>query len=135
MANYTGEGDSIEGKKISTFTRRQALQAHLRINGKGYFKYSCKINAKSKIEEKLDEGKPILFLNSSLNVGDQVSGDAIELYSTDMLTFKKESNYSSKHGIQKCFTKKYGASQIKIPFRFAAEKPSVAENPSKPLLQ
>jgi hypothetical protein len=119
---FINRGETIEGKRIAIKTRKQTLQTSVEIDNIGRcFKYLCQKNANASITEELDIKVSKFSEKSHLDINDSVSGDSIDLYSSDKLQFTKEANYSSKHGIQSSETKQYGCAQIRIPFRFALE--------------
>ena len=123
---FVNHGDTIEGKRIDIKTRKQTLQTSVEIDDVGRcFKYLCQIHATASITEKLDldikTKDEKIKSNIHLEVDDCISGDSIDVYTLDRLKFSKEANYSHKHGIQSSETKRYGRSQIRIPFRFALE--------------
>lgn len=119
---FINQGDTIEGKRLDIKTRKQTLQTSIEIKDIGRcFKYLCQKNVNASVAEELKEKVAKFADDSHLNLNDNIRGDSVDLYSLTRLQFSKESNYSSKHGIQYSETKKYGCAQIRIPFRFTLE--------------
>lgn len=100
MAKFINSGDSIEAEKSLINTRKTTLKGSINKKGKSLFKYKCQKHSKVEITEELNP-KVCLFKNSSsLNMGDILEADIIEVLAIKILNFSKESNFSSTHGIQ-----------------------------------
>ena len=117
MTKLIYKDNSIEGKKIEITTRKVIPQNIVKINEIRFFKHLCKKNVKATIKEELEPKKYKLFKKSKLDRGDEVTGDTISIYADSLLEFKKEANYSSRHGIQTSTTKRFGCAEIQTPFR------------------
>lgn len=131
MTDFVNMHDSIQGQRVKIATRKNVLQAHIRIPEIGNcFKYLCSQHAEATIEIESTSITYKHFQNVSLRSGDSVHGESLDLISCCRLNFNYAPNYSNVHGIQVGFTKKFGAAQIKKPFRrfLNTPQPKIIEN-------
>lgn len=120
MKKYIAQGESIEGEDILIKTRKISPKNPVNDSKLGIlFYYKSSKHCISEILKGISE--PIRDKNSHIDPGDCLEADVIEVYSVTRLKFKKESNYSSTHGIQYSTTKQYAHCLIEIPFRIFLE--------------
>jgi hypothetical protein len=119
MGEFQNRGDSIEGEKVHCNTRKAIPGGRFDFLGIGIlWKYGCQTNAFVKIIEELNPKRFKYKSTSHLDLDDCISGEKIEVFSSDKLRFKKESNFSSTHGIQWSQSNSYTYAEIKIPYRY-----------------
>lgn len=122
MVKLIAQGASIEGERVSVYTRKQIFHSLVQIGGMTLCKYKCSTHVKSEVIEELIPKRYKIKKTSNLNAGDLLEADVIEVYPQSMLTFEKEANYSHTHGIQTAQSKGFTYAEIAIPFRFLLER-------------
>jgi hypothetical protein len=115
---YIIEGASLECLHAEVVSRDIKLSALVDVPEIGKCrKYNCKRNSKASILEELNPKKPIINLNSRLNIGDSIKAEEIVILLNNLRTLKIEViNLSGRHKAQKTETNCYTHAEITMQF-------------------